>query len=137
MAVDIAALRAQSEETIEALLADGAPDDELFVIEHHLASADFTKLEKAAVELVKAGYHVDDADEFELDDNSRWFAFVAVSEVCLDAKILDLQTQEVAKIADLAGIDYDGWGTYWGEEDDLEDDLEDDMDDYDNDHDSV
>ena len=94
------------------------------MIEHHLASADFTKLEKAAVELVKAGYHVDDADEFELDDNSRWFAFVAVSEVRLDAKILDLQTQEVAKIANLAGVDYDGWGTYWGEEDDLEDDMD-------------
>ncbi|PTB88871.1 ribonuclease E inhibitor RraB [Pseudidiomarina aestuarii] len=120
MAVDIVALRAQSEETIESLLADGAPEDELYVIEHHLASTDFSKLEKAAVELVKAGYHVDDADEYELDDHSRLFAFVAVSEVQLDAKILDMQTVEVAKIADLAGVDYDGWGTYFGEADDEE-----------------
>lgn len=129
MAIDLAALRAQSDETIASLLADGAPTDEPFIIEHHLASADFSKLEKAAVELVKAGYHVDDADEFELDDQSRWFAFVAVSEVCLDAKLLDLQTQQVAKIAQLVGVDYDGWGTYWGEEDEaLEYDEENDDD---------
>lgn len=129
MAVDLDALRAQSEETVEALLADGAPADDIYTIEHHLASNDFSKLEKAAVELVKAGYHVDDADEFELDDNSRFFAFVAVSETSLDAHVLDMQTQEVAKIADLAGVDYDGWGTYYGDEDDFDDDG--DEDDYD------
>ncbi|MDX1705991.1 ribonuclease E inhibitor RraB [Pseudidiomarina sp.] len=129
MAVDLDALRAQSEETVEALLADGAPADDIYTIEHHLASNDFSKLEKAAVELVKAGYHVDDADEFELDDNSRFFAFVAVSETTLDARVLDTQTQEVAKIADLAGVDYDGWGTYYGDDDYDEDEDEDDSDD--------
>lgn len=120
MNIDLDALRAQSEETVEALLADGAPANEPFPIEHHLASADFTKLEKAAVELVKANYHVDDADEFELDDGSRLFAFAAVSRVCLDTQLLDLQTIEVAKIAELADVDYDGWGTYFGEFDEEE-----------------
>ncbi|WP_369742529.1 ribonuclease E inhibitor RraB [Pseudidiomarina sp. PP-1MA] len=120
MSNDLNELLVQSDETVQALLADGAPQDQNFVIEHHLASADFTKLEKAAVELVKAGYHVDDADEFELEDDSRWYAFVAVSEVVLDAKILALQTKEVATIADLAGVDYDGWGTYFGDDEEEE-----------------
>lgn|SRR5690554_5320511 len=116
MANDIEQLIAQSHETVASLLDDGADTDATFTIEHHLVSADFTKLEKAAVELVKVGYHVDDADEFELDDGSRLFAFVAVSEVKLEQQILELQTKEVAKIADLAGVDYDGWGTYFGDD---------------------
>ncbi|WP_417659518.1 ribonuclease E inhibitor RraB [Pseudidiomarina sp.] len=116
MANDLSELIAQSNETVAALIDDGADTSELFTIEHHLVSSDFTKLEKAAVELVKVGYHVDDADEFELDDGSRQFAFVAVSEVKLDPQILELQTKEVAKIADLAGVDYDGWGTYFGDD---------------------
>ena len=55
----------QSNETIDAMLEDGVDPSEYYLIEHHLASQDFTKLEKAAVEMVKEGYHVDDADEFE------------------------------------------------------------------------
>ncbi len=114
---DLATLREQSEATLEALLADGASPDEVFTIEHHLVSTDFSKLEKAAVELVKAGYHVDDADELELDDGSRLFAFVAVTDVNLDVEILDAQTIEVTNIADLADVEYDGWGTYFGDDD--------------------
>ena len=120
MANDMQALVEQSDDTVAALLDDGASHDDLFTIEHHLVSADFTKLEKAAVELVKVGYHVDDADEFELDDGSRLFAFAAVSEVKLDAEVLRQQTQEVAKIADIAGVDYDGWGTFFGDADEEE-----------------
>src|SRR5690554_6415878 len=116
MANDLFQLLQQSRATVDALIADGANPDDTYQIEHHLCSADFTKLEKAAVELVKVGYHVDDADEFELDDGSRLFAFVAVSEVKLEQQILELQTKEVAKIADLAGVDYDGWGTYFGDD---------------------
>ncbi|RUO60514.1 ribonuclease E inhibitor RraB [Pseudidiomarina insulisalsae] len=120
MANDSAELLAQSDATVAALIEDGADPDTRFTIEHHLVSADFTKLEKAAVELVKAGYHVDDADEFELDDGSRLFAFAAVSEVKLDAELLRQQTKEVCKIADLAGVEYDGWGTFFGEADEEE-----------------
>lgn len=120
MANDIQALLAQSDETVKALIEDGANREDRFTIEHHLVSADFTKLEKAAVELVKVGYHVDDADEFELDDGSRLFAFAAIAEVKLDAELLRQQTQEVTKIADLAGVDYDGWGTFFGDTDEEE-----------------
>ncbi|RUO55262.1 ribonuclease E inhibitor RraB [Pseudidiomarina homiensis] len=120
MANDIQALLAQSDETVAALLEDGAQREDLFTIEHHLVGTDFTKLEKAAVELVKVGYHVDDADEFELDDGSRLFAFAAVCEVKLDNEVLRQQIQEVAKIADLAGVDYDGWGTFFGDADEEE-----------------
>lgn len=116
MANNLNELIAQSNETVAALLEDGADASQKFTIEHHLVSTDFTKLEKAAVELVKVGYHVDDADEFESDDGSRLFAFVAVSEVKLDAEILALQTKEVTEIANITGVDYDGWGTYFGDD---------------------
>jgi hypothetical protein len=116
MANNLNELIAQSDETVEALLNDGADTEQKFTIEHHLVSADFTKLEKAAVELVKVGYHVDDADEFETDDGARIFAFAAVSEVKLDAEILRMQTKEVTDIANLTGVDYDGWGTYFGDD---------------------
>src|SRR5690606_24854066 len=112
----LAELLAQSSDTIDALVADGADPTERFEIEHHLASPDFTKLEKSAVELVKLGYHVDDADEFELDDGSRWFAFAALVESPLDEAILAAQTKEILAIAQQCHVDYDGWGTYLGDE---------------------
>ncbi|MDN7123822.1 ribonuclease E inhibitor RraB [Pseudidiomarina terrestris] len=116
MSVDKQAIREQTGETIAALLADGAPEDEIYTIEHHLASPDFTKLEKAAVELVKVGYHVDDADEFELDDGSRWYAFAAVSELPLQQEKIEAQAIEVAELAAQTGVEYDGWGTYFGDD---------------------
>lgn len=130
VSLDLDELRAQSRETVAAMLADGLPADDDYVIEHHIASSDFSKLEKAAVELVKLNYHVDDADEFELDDGSRCFAFVAVAECQLDEKLLDEQTCEVADVAVKAGVEYDGWGTYLGDEDEDEDEGDFDEDDY-------
>ncbi|MEX1220989.1 MAG: ribonuclease E inhibitor RraB [Idiomarina sp.] len=129
MNLDLDELRVQSRETVAAMLADGLPADEDYVIEHHIASTDFSKLEKAAVELVKLNYHVDDADEFELDDGSRCFAFVAVAESQLDEQLLDEQTCEVAGVAKATGVEYDGWGTYLGDEED-EDEGDFDEDDY-------
>ncbi|MDV6315841.1 ribonuclease E inhibitor RraB [Idiomarina sp. HP20-50] len=111
MSRDLNDLLMQSEETVEALIADGAETDLLYEIEHHLASQDFTKLEKAAVELVKQGYHVDDADEFDDDRGKRWFAFMAVTDAELDKDILNRQVREIAAIADECGVEYDGWGT--------------------------
>ena len=109
-------IQQQTAETVAALLDDGAPADADFPIEHHLASPDFTKLEKAAVELVKLGFHVDDADEFELDDGTRWFAFAALSELPLDEAQLIEQAQKVNDIAKATGVEYDGWGTYYGDD---------------------
>ena len=119
MSRDLNDLLKQSEETVQALIADGAETDLLYDIEHHLASQDFTKLEKAAVELVKQGYHVDDADEFEDERGKRWFAFMAVTDAELDSDILNRQVREIAAIADDCEVEYDGWGTLI-EDDELE-----------------
>lgn len=125
MSRDLNDLLTQSEETVQALIADGAETELLYEIEHHLASQDFTKLEKAAVELVKQGYHVDDADEFEDETGKRWFAFMAVTDAELDNDILNRQVREIAAIADECEVEYDGWGTLI-EDDELEDeDLDD------------
>src|SRR5690554_8214595 len=97
MANDLFQLLQQSRATVDALIADGPNPDDTYQIEHHLCSADFTKLEKAAVELVKVGYHVDDADELELDAGSRLFALVAVSRVKLDVALLQQQSHEVTQ----------------------------------------
>ena len=111
MSRDLSDLLKQSDDTVQALIADGAETDLLYEIEHHLASQDFTKLEKAAVELVKQGYHVDDADEFEDEQGKRWFAFMAVTDAELDKDILNRQVREIAAIADECEVEYDGWGT--------------------------
>ena len=121
MSRDLNDLLQQSEETVEALIADGAETELLYEIEHHLACQDFTKLEKAAVELVKQGYHVDDADEFEDERGKRWFAFMAVTGARLDNDILNRQVREIAAIATQCEVEYDGWGTMI-EDDELEDD---------------
>lgn len=125
---DLNDLLLQSQETIDALNADGADTDSLYQIEHHLASQDFTKLEKAAVELVKQGYHVDDADEFDDDAGERWFAFMAITDAALDADILNRQVREIASIADECDVEYDGWGTYLDDDEEAEENLEEDID---------
>lgn len=124
MSRDLNDLLLQSKETIDALIADGADTDSLYQIEHHLASQDFTKLEKAAVELVKQGYHVDDADEFDDDAGKRWFAFMAITDAALDEDILNRQVREITAIADECDVEYDGWGTYLDDDEDVEEDID-------------
>lgn len=109
-------LLAQSNETVESLLADGVPADLELTIEHHVLSQDFSKLEKAAVELVKLGYHVDEAEEFQLDDGQQCFYFAALTQQVPDQTLLAEETKEVAAIAADCGVEYDGWGTYLGDE---------------------
>ena len=65
-----------NQETIEALLEDGSEADADYTIEHHLASNDFDKLEKAAVDAFKAGFEVSDAEELVLDDGGTIFCFI-------------------------------------------------------------
>ena len=126
MTVDVNELLEQSRETIEAMLEDGADPTWVYEIDHHLASQDFTKLEKAAVELVKQGYHVDDADEFEDDNGQRWFAFAATVDVELDEQVLARQIREVAAIADESGVEYDGWGALLDDDEIDEEELDED-----------
>ena len=102
-----------NQETIDALREDGSQMDATYTVEHHLASADFEKLEKAAVDAFKAGFEVSDAEELILDDGGTIFCFDAVVERELKREVLDKDTDALLSIADKHQIHYDGWGTYY------------------------
>ena len=104
-----------NQETIDALLEDGSQKDATYTIEHHLASNDFDKLEKAAVDCFKAGFEVTDAEELMLDDGGTIFCFDAVVERELERETLDSDSDALLKIADKHDVQYDGWGTYFQE----------------------
>ena len=119
-----------NQETIEALLEDGSQADAQYTIEHHFASNDFDKLEKAAVDSFKAGFEVTDAEELMLDDGGTVFCFDAIVERNLEPEKLNKDIDILLKIADKQDVQYDGWGTYFmphGE--DMEMDEEDYLDD--------
>ncbi|WP_100656678.1 ribonuclease E inhibitor RraB [Alteromonas flava] len=106
-----------NQETIDALREDGSQMDATYTVEHHFACADFDKLEKAAVDVFKAGFEVSDAEELVLDDGGTIFCFDAVIERKLERTILDKDTDNLLNIADKHQVHYDGWGTYFiGEE---------------------
>lgn len=128
---NLAGLLQLSQDTISLLLDDGVDPELEYDIEHHLVSSHFDKLEKAAVELVKAGYHVDDAEEFEDEQGKLYFYCAAVSEACIDEAVLAEQTRQVYEIAEAAGVEYDGWGTYLGD-DEFDDEFDTGFDDDDN-----
>lgn len=100
-------------ETIDALIEDGSQIDATYTIEHHLASADFDMLEKAAVDAFKAGFEVTDAEELMLDDGGLVFCFDAIAQRELDKDALKQDTDTLLKIADKHKVHYDGWGTYF------------------------
>ncbi|AWL13156.1 Regulator of ribonuclease activity [Saliniradius amylolyticus] len=102
-------------ETIEALTEDGSDLSQPHTIEYHLASTDFDKLEKAAVDAFKAGFEVTDAEELELDDGALVLCFDAVVERELTLATLNADTDKLLAIADKHGVEYDGWGTYFVE----------------------
>lgn len=124
-------LEEQREETrliIEELLEDGSDPDALYAIEHHLSAEDFDTLEKAAVEAFKLGYEVTEPEELEVEDGLIVLCCDVISEVSLNADIIDKQVEQLIKLADRYDINYDGWGTYFedpnGSDDDDEDDGE-------------
>ncbi|RTE87686.1 MULTISPECIES: ribonuclease E inhibitor RraB [Gammaproteobacteria] len=112
----------EGRETIDAMVEDGLDPAEIYDIEHHVVSPNFDKLEKAAVDLVKAGFQVDDAEEFENEDGKVWYYFAAVIESELSHAKLEEQTKAVYEITSKAGVEYDGWGTYLGEDEELDED---------------
>lgn len=126
-------LEEQREETrliIEELLDDGSDPDALYTIEHHLSADNFELLEKAAVEAFKLGYEVTDAEELEVEDGTLLMCCDVISEVGLNAEVIDTQVEQLVNLAEKMNVNYDGWGTYFedpnGEEGDDEDDDEDD-----------
>ncbi|WP_432454505.1 MULTISPECIES: ribonuclease E inhibitor RraB [unclassified Agarivorans] len=114
----IADWQAETDLIIQELLADGSDPDAEYTIEHHLASNDFKVLEKAAVDVFKAGYEVSDAEEAELEDGTKVWCFDVIVEVPLEAKIIKQSIEELANIADKHKVIYDGWGTYFESDED-------------------
>ncbi|KAB7703930.1 ribonuclease E inhibitor RraB [Plesiomonas shigelloides] len=113
-------LEAQQEETrliIDELLEDGSDPDALYTIEHHLSAERFEELEKAAVEAFKLSYEVTDAEELEVEDGSVLVCCDVVSEIPLKAELIDAQVEQLVKLAEKFGINYDGWGTYFEDPD--------------------
>ncbi len=98
---------------IEELLEDGSDPDALYTIEHHFSSEKFEVLERAAVEAFKLGYEVTDAEELEIEDGSVVMCCDVISEVALNAELIDTQVEQLVALAEANGVNYDGWGTYF------------------------
>lgn len=105
-----------NQETIEALKEDGSDVSQLHTIEYHFASANFDALEKAAVDAFKAGFEVGDAEELELDDGGEVFCFDATVERMLDPQLINQDTDKLYAIASKHKVHYDGWGTFFIEQ---------------------
>ena len=55
------------------------------------------------------------AEEAELENGDKVFAFDIVTEQMLDADLLKKESQSMFELAKKCGVDYDGWGTYFEE----------------------
>lgn len=113
-------LENQREETrliIDELLEDGSDPEALYTIEHHLSADNFDNLEKVAVEAFKLGYEVTDAEELEAEGDKTLMYCDAVSEVALQAELIDAQVEQLFTLAQRLGVNYDGWGTYFEDTD--------------------
>jgi regulator of ribonuclease activity B len=109
---------------IQELLDDGSDPHALYIIEHHISSQDFDKLEKVAVEAYKLGYEATDPDE-DIDDAGNFvIGFDIITESPLNAELINAQIAEVIKLANQFGVNYDGWGTYFedGSDDQFDED---------------
>ncbi|GAA4882039.1 ribonuclease E inhibitor RraB [Ferrimonas pelagia] len=111
----IADQQMETREIVNALLADGSDPNATYDIEHHFACEDFDALEKAAVDVFKAGFAVDDAEELELEDGSIAYCFSAMAQHGLEIERLDDDCQGLIQLASKHKVLYDGWGTHFVE----------------------
>lgn len=110
---------------INDLLEDGSDPDALYLIEHHISSPEFDRLEKMAIEAFQLGYEMNDPEEFAEDISGElFFSFDIVSELPLDNQLIDDQIKQIVELCQKFDVNYDGWGTYF-EDDNLEDEDED------------
>lgn len=131
-------LEEQREETrqiIDELLEDGSDPDALYTIEHHFSAESFEALEKAVVDAFKLGYEVTDAEELEVEEGILLLCCDAISEVALNAELIDVQVEQMVALAERHGVNYDGWGTYFEDPDGEEAEDGEDEDFYDEDDD--
>ena len=98
---------------IQELLEDGSDPHALYIIEHHISSQDFDKLEKVAVEAYKLGYEATDPDEDVDDAGNVVIGFDIITESPLNAELINAQIAEIIALANQFGVNYDGWGTYF------------------------
>lgn len=120
-------LEEQREETraiIDELLEDGSDPDALYTIEHHFSCDSLNALEKAAIDAFKAGYEVTEPEELELEDGTTVMCVDIISEVALNAELIDAQVEQLIDLGARHNVDYDGWGTYF-EDPDAEDEEDD------------
>ncbi len=105
-----------TEETIDALFADGSCQSSLYEIEHHFSAQDFAALEKAAVKAFELGYEVTDPEEVEdPETRQKLWAFSVVCEAPLIEESLYQDIERLLPLSDKFGVEYDGWGTYYQE----------------------
>ncbi|PXZ06015.1 ribonuclease E inhibitor RraB [Gilliamella apicola] len=110
---------------IQELLEDGSDPHALYIIEHHISSQNFDKLEKVAVEAYKLGYEATDPDE-DVDDTGNFvIGFDIITESPLDAELINAQIAEIITLANQFNVNYDGWGTYFedGNDDEFDDEA--------------
>ena len=106
-----------TEETVEALIADGSDVSQPHVIEYYFASDDFDVLEKMAVDAFKANFEVTDAEELEDEDGHGFFAFDVIVERRLDVDIIKQDVEQLDALAKKHNVMFDGWGTHFIEAD--------------------
>ncbi|WP_299790476.1 ribonuclease E inhibitor RraB [uncultured Shewanella sp.] len=118
MSIDrlLKAQKQENQEIVNAILDDGSKPDAEYTIEHHFSSSSFDRLEKAAVDAFKAGFEVNDAEEMELEDGSVIYCFDAIAHHKLDVEMLDKACEALLVLAAKQKVDYDGWGTYFIDE---------------------
>lgn len=104
-------------ETVEALLLDGSDSQQKHTIEYHFAAYDFDALEKAAVDIFKAGFEVTDAEEYEDEEGETLFAFDAIVERMLNIDKINQDITKLIALADKHDVVFDGWGTHFIEQD--------------------
>ncbi len=116
--------REENRDIVNALLEDGSEPDAEYIIEHHFASTNFDRLEKAAVDAFKLGFEVNDAEEMELENGQIIYCFDAIAHHKLDIEMLDKAVEQLIELAQKQKVDYDGWGTYFvGDDPEVEDDT--------------
>lgn len=109
---------------IEELLQDGSDPNALYLIEHHISSNHFDTLEKVAVEAYKLGYEATDPDEDVDEDGAPIISFDIVSEIPLDADLINAQIAQIIELTHKFNVNYDGWGTYFEDGQDYSDEEE-------------
>lgn len=124
MKTEIALAQKETDSIIEELLSDGSDPDALYLIEHHISSIDFDTLEKVAVEAFKLGYEVTDPEEMEDEDNQPIICCDIISEIPLDASLINSQIEQIINLIYQYNVNYDGWGTYFEDGEDEDDMIE-------------